>query len=321
MNDPNWLLSTTAQCAAALVGIVGGFLVSRVISMAAARNSLGHRLELVEGQLDTVQRSISGDEGRLVKGDAKDFVEESTERLVEDSDVSIAELMRVGDPRGLEELQLSEYVESERAVVKEAERALVELCRSLGQVPQSIDDLKQQVAEFRLDPGKEETWGLVLRKLRREVRAARKEREEARRQEEERRNPLGLLGRPSIGIDLEDLSDSMVSPVAPGIGSGIGQRDIRRRLDEARAEAQLLRLERDKLRGEIDRLKLPGEVWVGVGVLSYFSVVGILWPVMVLADMEVVNSPNWRTWLVGAFASGLVALIAFIFYSIRKLGS
>ena len=41
--DPNWLLSTTAQSTAALVAIVGGFLLSRVLAFAAERNGLALR--------------------------------------------------------------------------------------------------------------------------------------------------------------------------------------------------------------------------------------------------------------------------------------
>lgn len=38
--DPNWLFSTTAQSAAALVAIVGGFLVSRVLGLNTERERL-----------------------------------------------------------------------------------------------------------------------------------------------------------------------------------------------------------------------------------------------------------------------------------------
>ena len=41
--DPNWLLSTTAQSSAALVAIVGGFLLSRILALATERNGLALR--------------------------------------------------------------------------------------------------------------------------------------------------------------------------------------------------------------------------------------------------------------------------------------
>lgn len=43
--DPNWLLSTTAQSAAAMVAIIGGLLVSRLVTLSVERNSILQRLE------------------------------------------------------------------------------------------------------------------------------------------------------------------------------------------------------------------------------------------------------------------------------------
>ena len=43
MINPNWLLSTMAQSAAALVAIVGGFLVNRVVTLSSERQGLEQR--------------------------------------------------------------------------------------------------------------------------------------------------------------------------------------------------------------------------------------------------------------------------------------
>ena len=44
LTDPNWLLATMAQSAAAMVAVIGGFLVSRVITLSAERRGLGRRV-------------------------------------------------------------------------------------------------------------------------------------------------------------------------------------------------------------------------------------------------------------------------------------
>ena len=44
MADPNWLLATMAQSAAAMVAVIGGFLVSRVITLPAERRGLDRRV-------------------------------------------------------------------------------------------------------------------------------------------------------------------------------------------------------------------------------------------------------------------------------------
>ena len=43
MTDPNWLLATMAQSAAAMVAVIGGFLVSRIITLSVERQSLDRR--------------------------------------------------------------------------------------------------------------------------------------------------------------------------------------------------------------------------------------------------------------------------------------
>ena len=50
VTDPNWLLATMAQSAAALVAIVGGFLVSRVVTLASEREGLEQRARDLERQ-------------------------------------------------------------------------------------------------------------------------------------------------------------------------------------------------------------------------------------------------------------------------------
>jgi hypothetical protein len=54
--DPYWLLSTSAQCAAALVAIIGGLLASRVVTLKSERSGTERQLRLVEGEL-VVQRA------------------------------------------------------------------------------------------------------------------------------------------------------------------------------------------------------------------------------------------------------------------------
>ena len=65
MNDPEWLLATMAQSAAAIVAIVGGFLVSRVVSLASERQGLERRArELHERKREKAKRHLEAREDR-----------------------------------------------------------------------------------------------------------------------------------------------------------------------------------------------------------------------------------------------------------------
>lgn len=48
LTDPNWLLATMAQAAAVLVAVIGGFLVSRVITLSAERRGLDRRVREIK---------------------------------------------------------------------------------------------------------------------------------------------------------------------------------------------------------------------------------------------------------------------------------
>src|SRR5665213_3686378 len=63
--DWNWLLSTTAQSAAALVAIVGGFLVTRLVTLSADREALRRRAHEIQVRIDGLEQGIDERTERL----------------------------------------------------------------------------------------------------------------------------------------------------------------------------------------------------------------------------------------------------------------
>ena len=59
MTDPNWLLATMAQSAAALVAIIGGFLVSRVITLSTERRGLDRRVREMRESAEDKRKLLS----------------------------------------------------------------------------------------------------------------------------------------------------------------------------------------------------------------------------------------------------------------------
>ena len=58
MTDPNWLLATMAQSAAAMVAVIGGFLVSRIITLSVERQSLDRRSRELEEKTVEVETAL-----------------------------------------------------------------------------------------------------------------------------------------------------------------------------------------------------------------------------------------------------------------------
>ena len=56
MSDPNWLLSTLAQSTAAVVAIVGGFLVSRLVQLSSEKEGLRRRGANAQDELRQVTK-------------------------------------------------------------------------------------------------------------------------------------------------------------------------------------------------------------------------------------------------------------------------
>lgn len=59
--DLNGLISTIISSTAALVAIIGGFLVSRVISLSSEKNSIVRRLREINNDLKSKKRVVKYD--------------------------------------------------------------------------------------------------------------------------------------------------------------------------------------------------------------------------------------------------------------------
>jgi hypothetical protein len=76
MDNANWLLSALAQTAGALVAIVGGFLVSRLVGLSSQRNGLLARVAALKKRLEAADHKESAAREELV-GWEKDLLASS----------------------------------------------------------------------------------------------------------------------------------------------------------------------------------------------------------------------------------------------------
>ena len=56
MSDPNWFYSALAQSAAAIVGLIGAFVTSRVMMMAGERSRIEKRIQEVNAEIKELER-------------------------------------------------------------------------------------------------------------------------------------------------------------------------------------------------------------------------------------------------------------------------
>ncbi|MGC9443595.1 MAG: hypothetical protein ACP5E9_01475 [Candidatus Methanospirareceae archaeon] len=56
MTDPNWFYSALAQSAAAIVGLMGAFVTSRVMMMASERSRIENRINEINAEIKELEQ-------------------------------------------------------------------------------------------------------------------------------------------------------------------------------------------------------------------------------------------------------------------------
>lgn len=284
--DPNWLLSTTAQSSAALVAIVGGFLLSRVLALAAERNGLALREAQLSDEVKLAAETCRFQQRRIDDSDRADFLDDAIDLLVGDPAASMEDLDKdsYGDLRAGE---LAELFESIRARVKVAIEALK------PHVPSS--DWVGSLSSFRgskpfdevlphLEITEDEDVELYSNVWRRLV-------------------PLSgaLLAPPSLGL-----------PVSDPYNDWIRERD--RALDDrARAVGQL-----EIVRTELAKVSAPTGIGRLTASLAFFLATGVVVPIAALVQQPT-RLAQWQAWLtfVG-FVIGLIVVAITVGMTVRE---
>jgi hypothetical protein len=309
MPDPNWLLSTAAQSAAAIVGLMGAFLLHRLLSLGAERASLERRLADVESEAEQKQAELSNLEDRILQLDAEDFIRDHAGEIV--------------DSRG--EVELRELVASDVSTSRTAGELVPEFRRVTGIVKRAFNVLENKIAGygFELPPalpefaaeagltlpkGEELQWyDAAYRKLQDEYRSVAR----PGRRRKAKLTFLDLDGEPT---------------------------DRRPALVQAKemAGTALLALlgEKERTSKVLQSMERAPGVRAAVLVLIYFTITGVALP-LVLMPLEPDAFQTTATWTVGgmnltgdrlrglilaAFLSGLVFLLMYLLWAVRLGG-
>jgi hypothetical protein len=291
-NDPNWLLSTTAMSAAALVAIVGGFLISRVVALVTESHGLDRRILELTRRLD-LKRYQLGEVTTERQAVCEDWFDDAHLKeyiATRGEDESLVDRsLRDWLPRGSTSKEMQPYAESLRERVSRAFSAIEAAYNGPKFPPADVDELRNDGVRFEA----------IDEKIFVRVAAAIAE---SRRP----RSMLPELNVASLGITRSEL------PIA--------RQDAR--IDQERSlAAEVAALDAEKAIGLEARrgLTRPRELWMAVAVLAYFALIGTVFPLILMAFDPVPHSQSVRVAVVAGFASGLVALIGFVAWAICQL--
>lgn len=196
MGDPYWLLSATAQSAAALVAIIGGLVASRLIGLASEREGLRHRLQLLCDEEGSHQERYREVRAGLVAEGAEIQYEHWAEALVRTGGaVTDEQLLEDHDGGGWPQDDLQPHLGWVRTTVEEAQ-ARIESFYDSGGTGATLTTLESQ-AGWDLEPHEKTIYEIVFR--------ARRERQA---------EPLRDLGisPPDVSGIMEQLTPTVFTP-------------------------------------------------------------------------------------------------------------
>ena len=298
-----------AQSAAAMVAVIGGFLVSRVITLSAERRGLDRRVREVRERaddkksiLDEVRQSrqdISWDWflDLAVEESAKGRGNVSSEKLAEDHWVR-------GVPDFDEMLEMAtELNRKMRVACRRIEKLKARPSTPSPSVAQPLAPLAQQLAPFLTSMGIPSQSARLRSRIERHLEIPPGEEPIYRAVLEEM-----VPKEPSIIPDLGVVSAGLVRSEAKA-------RDYQKLIDEEREltlEFSMLEREEQFFAGELAKVARPsGLVW-GIATLAYLTTVGVIVPVIALAIRPVPSGLVSRRVLVFLFMSGLAVLFAYL---------
>lgn len=297
--DPNPLLTTTATAAAALVAIVGGLLVSRVISLATERSGLEQRLTDLQAQLTAAEARRDAFEDRLLRWDVQEVLWEGREQFAQGGDLDIQAMIdEARVDRTVAEVQsfVEEEVERYQAIREHLESVFAD-----GHPGFSFDEVPEQHA-IQIDPEDEAAYELVWKVL-------------------EQENPKPARHRDRFGID-PALLIGLNSPTVHAIRNTAQANEhatLRRDADEARHEVDALKVQIEQTELAAARVVRPQGVRAGLWVLGYVTFTGVLIPLSLTA-FGLESMTRWGgAAIVVLFGSGLALLMAYVGVEVHRL--
>lgn len=298
MIDEGSLLATLAQSSAAVVAIVGGFLVSRLVQLSSEREGLRRQLARAQDELAHVAASHGEARADRLANSPRDFYHWVIDDLVQAGPAGPEReaLLEENVPRGSSAEEMAPYLDDLIKEVAQVKDAVAKYVRGGDVDTLDIDDLRAR--GLWVPPEQEDLYSRVAAGV-------------------AERLPTPRYGSPSAGL-LARAAIGMINPVTRST-------DLRR-LDESirdesdlRGRMAMLEAEVARAKREISLIGRPAGVTSAIVILAIYSVLGIVAPVVVMG-LGLDTLAAWLEWLLwGMFVLGLSAVLVYIFWYARIL--
>lgn len=277
--DPNWLPSTLAQATAALVAIIGGFLVSRLIGLSTSRETLAQRRKSLGPQLDELTREWQGVHDDRVAASAEALLDLNwADWFGMGGDVNLEDSFSARLPIGSTGEEMRPFAERDLELIREASALYAATPHTA--LPFDADDVRAlagSIEGHRLD-----VFLRVAKSLENEA-------------------VTGAFSASRVGL------------VSPFEVLQRERQDARiRRESELGLQRRMLQREVDAIDGEQRALALDPGIRDGVLMLGLFAALGIVYPMIIMSLRPVPDCAAARWSMVIAFIIGFVMFVGYV---------
>lgn len=295
--DLNNLITTIISATAALVAIIGGFLVSRVITLSSEKNAIVRRLREIDSELSNKQEMLHRIELILLEDDIDDFINDHAEDILIYGK-SVQDVLEEDNSSGLTVEELGPYIIKLHEIFEHV-TTLIEQTEENYSIPNNFDDFAKDNA-IKVDEHKD-WYDLVYRTLWDAI-------------------PAKPSSNPFWGVNLQPMlsTTSLMKSVSP-VTAQIHQDRIKER-NSLENEVQILAgMKEEQLKILSSYGNISG-LWGGLAVLIYACISGIVIPSLLLPyPLETYDDVATRKLLLTLFFSQLIALFVYLGVSMYKL--
>lgn len=287
--DLNGLISTVAASTAAIVAIVGGLLISRLLALSSEKNGVVRRIKELQVDFQIKKKQSEELSEWLLWEDAKDFIREHGREII----------MNGTDYEGLIDPEVYPY------------RSKDELRPFIQKLIEVMNDFFNIIEQSKESEGFEDDFDDFYKNRKTKLSFP------------DRRFYYETIFKL---FDLETTRNT--SPFRISISnlaelpSTNGMEYREKKLDSDRLDGEITYLQHqiDVEKKNLITFGRPDGLWSGLLVIIYACTVGVIWPVSLLPYTPNIYNDHLTKWVVlGCFYSALFALFFYLFWSTYRL--
>ena len=296
--DPNWYLSTTVQSAAALVAIIGGFLISRLISTISEKSTLQNHLADLDSR-KKISQAAADVARRKIQARTDDwFLDEHLKEIIDSNGIlDIAKLVDNFWGRGHDPELTQKFAQKLADITARAFKEILEVYGSNTNPPDNCDELRE--AGISIGDDEEE---LVYLSVANSLVKAKAEKNTAW----------------PFAFSQAFTKPLLMPPITPPHVQARHDANIANELD-LKTTVALIDGEISLIKSRLPVVSDPKPFLWGFVVLAYFAAVGIFYPLHFMTKLPVIAPSGVRTQVYFGFISGFVVLLLYIANDVVKM--